>query len=257
MKTGIFITARLGSTRLKKKHLLEVNSRPILYFLIQRIENEFQSELADGKAEIIIVTSDEEENREFERFIRNKIGVFYGSVHNIPLRHLQAAKKYFSDLIIAIDGDDILCSTKGMRAVYEALLRGVPYAKTVNLPFGMNSNGYSMSFLESSLAGHMEDTLETGWGRIFDQNQLVDVPIPFTISDDLLRFTLDYAEDYQFFKAVINAFGEAIVTAQDEEIVRLVVEKKLYRITEPVAKKYWENFNRTKEKEIITKKHES
>ena len=136
-----------------------------------------------------------------------------------------------------------------MRAVYDALLHGERYVKTTNLPLGMNSTGYSRDFLESSLSNHINDTLETGWGRIFDQNQLTDIHIPFSVYDNSLRFTLDYDADYQFFKAIIEAFGDTIVTAQDEEILKFVIDNELYRITEPIAKEYWEDFHRIQEKE--------
>lgn len=252
MKTGIFITARLGSTRLKRKHLLPVSDHPILSFLIKRIKEEFQEELIKGGIKIIIVTSDERENREFENFQKDGATVFYGSINNIPLRHLQAVKAHSLDSIISIDGDDILCSVKGMRAVYDALMQGAKYAKTSNLPFGMNSSGYSKDFLESSLNGHVDDILETGWGRIFDQSQLTEICVPFPVQDNVLRFTLDYDEDYQFFKSVIEAFGDDILIVQDEEIVRLVMNKKLYLINESISKQYWDNFYKLQEEEKQT-----
>lgn len=249
MKTGIFITARLGSTRLKRKHLLPVSDHSILFFLIKRIKEEFREQLIGGEIKIIIVTSDEPENREFENFQKDGATVFYGSINNIPLRHLQAAKTHSLDSIISIDGDDILCSVKGMRTVYDALIQGAKYAKTSNLPFGMNSSGYSKNFLESSLNGHFDDILETGWGRIFDQSQLTEIQVPFPAHDNALRFTLDYDADYQFFKAVIETFGDDIFTAQDEEIVRLVTNKKLYLINESTSKQYWDNFYKLQEEE--------
>ena len=249
MKIGIFITARLGSTRLKRKHLLEVDGHPVLYFLIKRTTVAFQTEINDEKIKIIIVTSDEPENRAFEQFTQDGITVYYGSINNIPLRHFQAAKAYSLDGIVSIDGDDILCSTKGMRAVYDALIQGCAYVKTSNLPFGMNSMGYSKNFLESSLKGHFNDILETGWGRIFDQSQLKEIYLPFAIYNNALRFTLDYEEDYQFFKSIIEAFGDDIFTVQDEEIVRLVTNEKLYLINESISKQYWDNFYRLQEKE--------
>ena len=250
MKTGIFITARLGSTRLEKKHLLTVNNHPILFFLIKRIKEEFQKELIDGKVKIIIVTSDEPENREFENFVKDGATVFYGSTNNIPLRHFQAAKAHSLDSIISIDGDDILCSVKGMRAIYDALMQGAKYSKTSNLPFGMNSSGYSKDFLESSLNGHFDDVLETGWGRIFDQSQLTEIQVPFPAQDNVLRFTLDYDEDYQFFKSVIEAFGDDIFTVQDKDKVSFVMNRKLYLINESISKQYWDNFYKLQEEEI-------
>ena len=252
MKTGILITARLGSTRLKRKHLLPVNGHPILYFLIVRIAKEFQPELTDKKAKIIIVTSDEPENKEFENFVKDGATVFYGSINNIPLRHLQTAKVHSLDSMISIDGDDILCSVKGMRAVYEALMQGARYAKTSSLPFGMNSSGYSKDFLEASLKGHFDDILETGWGRVFDENKLTEIHVPFPTKNNVLRFTLDYDEDYLFFKSVIEAFGDDIFTVQDEEIVRLVMNKKIYLINESISIQYWDNFFKLQEAEKQT-----
>ena len=249
MNIGFFITARLGSTRLGKKHLLTVNNHPILFFLIKRIKEEFQEELIKEKIKIIIVTSDEPENREFKNFQKDGATVFYGSINNIPLRHLQAAKAHSLDSIISIDGDDILCSVKGMRAVYEALMQGAKYAKTLNLPFGMNSSGYSKNFLESSLNGHFDDILETGWGRIFDQSQLTEIQVPFPVQDNVLRFTLDYDEDYQFFKSVIEAFGDDIFSVQDQDIVSLVMNRELYLINESISKQYWDNFYKLQEEE--------
>jgi spore coat polysaccharide biosynthesis protein SpsF len=242
MKTGIFITARLGSTRLEKKHLLPVNGRPLLSYLFMRIRNEFRSELDQGSVKLVIVTSDEPENRKFEIFSPDGIAVFYGSKNNIPLRHHQASTALSLDGVISVDGDDILCSAKGMRAIYDALALKIPYAKTSGLPLGMNSIGYSRTFLGSSLIGHTDDILETGWGRIFDSKNLKNIHIDFPIQSDDLRFTLDYPEDYRFFDEVIRMLGEKIAESDDERIVRTVIENKLHLITEPIVKEYWKNF---------------
>lgn len=250
MKTGIVLTARLGSTRLKRKHLLPVNDRPIIETLIERISYEFKSELSDDLVKPILCTSDEPENRDFEFLSKMGLSVFYGSKSNIPLRHLQAANQFHLNALISVDGDDILCSTIGMRKVYNALSSGHQYVSTTGLPFGMNSGGYSKDFLESSLRGHENDVLETGWGRIFSADTLREIPLTFPHSNELLRFTLDYDLDYQFFKLLIESYEGEINSASDEELVSFVEKNDLSQITEPVARKYWEDFNRLKEEEI-------
>jgi spore coat polysaccharide biosynthesis protein SpsF len=251
MKAGVLITARLGSTRLKSKHLLPVDGQPIISFLIRRIVEEFQEEMSQGKAAVIIATTLEPENREFERLAGEGVEVHYGSKENIPLRHLQAADTLGLEIIVSVDGDDVLCSVKGMRAVYDALRGGAKYVRTANLPFGMNSLGYSRAFLAGSLQDHHGDTLETGWGRIFDATCVTDLALPFPVQDNALRFTLDYDEDYQFFSAVLKEMGKAVFTASDEEIVRLVLDKKLYLLNEAISKTYWENFYRIQEEERL------
>jgi spore coat polysaccharide biosynthesis protein SpsF len=242
MKIGILITARLGSTRLEKKHMLPVEGHPILYFLIRRIAIEFHAEVTNRQVAILIATSDETENTMFECFLKDGVNVFYGSVNNIPLRHLQAAKSYDLDAMISVDGDDILCSVKGMRTVYDRLNKGSPYVRTSGLPFGMNSMGYSRQFLESALGGRNEKILETGWGRIFDQSLAVDIAMPFPVQDDALRFTLDYDEDYHFFESLITALGEHVWHIKDEDIAKLVLDNKIYVHNEPIARQYWNNF---------------
>jgi spore coat polysaccharide biosynthesis protein SpsF (cytidylyltransferase family) len=250
MKTGILITARLGSTRLEKKHLLPVNEKPLILYLIERIQCEFDEEISHQDVKIIIATSDDAENRKFEDFIKHGIGVFYGAVNNIPLRHSQTATAYNLDAVISIDGDDILCSPRGMREVFRALCTGASFVKTSNLPFGMNCMGYAASFLAAAIRNNAGETLETGWGRIFDAGQLRDIAIPFSIQNDALRFTLDYEEDYQFFKALIETCGDRIVRMTDEEIIKTVLRDGIYRINEPISKQYWENFYHMQKQEM-------
>lgn len=242
MKTGLCITARLGSTRLKRKHLLMVDGQPILLYLLKRILTEFEHEVQCGDVVVMIATADEKENREFEGFNQYGVPVFYGATHNIPLRHLEAARQYELEHIIAIDGDDILCSPAGVRRVYEGLRAGKPYVKTTGLPFGMNSMGYSQAFLAESLAATDAHVLETGWGRIFDVRRVAEVQMPFAIQDELLRFTLDYQEDFDFFAALIQAVGAGIFTISDEDLAALALEKNFHMLNAKVAREYWDNF---------------
>lgn len=54
----------------------------------------------------------------------------------------------------------------------------------------MNSTGYTTTFLAEALKSHESETLETGWSRIFDENLVKDIKIPFIFQDESLRFTL-------------------------------------------------------------------
>lgn len=249
MKTGILITARLGSTRLKQKHLMEVQGHPIVFYLIERIKHEFEMEINNQKIAIYIATSDEIENRALETVGNSNVTVFYGSINNIPLRHLQTAHKYELDYIISVDGDDILCSVRGMRAVYNSLIQGADYIKTTELPFGMNSAGYSTTFLQRCLDECNLNVLETGWGRIFDSSVLLELPIKTTCNNDKLRFTLDYKEDFCFFEHLITSVGSGIIEASDDEIIEVAISKELFKLNESVNEEYWRNFQQVMEKE--------
>lgn len=249
MKIGILVTARLGSSRLRRKHLLQVGGKSLMAYLLARITSEFAHEIEVGTVVTVISSSDEPENRDFERFSASGIQVFYGAIDNIPLRHHQAAKALGLDAIVAVDGDDILCSVRAMRATYLLLLTGSQYVKTAGLPFGMNNFGYSTNFLAASLAGHQEDVLETGWGKIFSETAVTEIQISGPAPDDKLRFTLDYEEDYRFFSAVIEAIGPGIEKADEEEIVQVVEQNGLYHLNESIAQEYWANYYRCMERE--------
>jgi hypothetical protein len=46
-----------------------------------------------------------------------------------------------------------------------------------------------------------------------------------------------------------DALGDRIVEATDEEVVRTVLERRLYEITEPISQTYWQNFHHGQESE--------
>lgn len=251
MKTGIFLTARLGSSRLPRKHLLPAGSRPMLGILLQRILRAFRVETKHGEVVVVITTSDEAENRAFESFRRDGADVFYGSLHNIPLRHLQAARSLSLDNMVAVDGDDVLCSVNAMRLVRNALQAHSPYVRTVGLPLGMNAFGYSTGFLAESLQGNEGKNLETGWGRIFDDARAADITVTAAPSaPQTLRFTLDYPEDCAFFQALAAHFGERILDVSDDEIIECVIEQRLYELTDPISDRYWNDFVAVRAKEM-------
>src|SRR5437762_5871819 len=64
--TTLFRSARLGSQRLNRKHLLQVNGRPLLQYLIDRIRTEFKTEFRQKEVKLAIATSVEQENKDFE-----------------------------------------------------------------------------------------------------------------------------------------------------------------------------------------------
>ena len=251
MKTGIFLTARLGSTRLPRKHLLEAGGKALLTVLAGRIRHAFDKAIGRGDAVLAVVTSDEPANREFEQVSGEPMWVFYGSKQNIPLRHLQATRHFGVEAIVAVDGDDILCSVDAMRVVSDSLSAGAEYARTTGLPLGMNAFGYRTGFLARCVAGNEQKTLETGWTYIFDAARLTSHALALGLNPpDTLRFTLDYSEDYEFFRRIVEHFGAGMVTASDEEIVSYVLAQGLQKITDPISRKYWENFQSVRAEEM-------
>ena len=245
--TVLLITARLGSTRLPRKHLLEVQGRPILQFLVDAVNREFASEIAGKQLQTVIATSVKPENQAFETALTGCV-VFYGSDENIPLRHLQAAEQFGAELVLSVDGDDILCNCVAIRDVFRSLSEGAKLSCTKGLPLGMNASGYRTSYLRERVAVLGEAVCETGWGRIFDPEDydVINIPAP---QDDSLRFTLDYQQDFEFFSALLSRREISEGVWGVDQIVGWVFERKLQEIPRPVVEEYWRNFNELKRKE--------
>ena len=242
MSIGVCITARLGSSRLPEKHLKTAGGRPLEEWLIRRINATFSSELAEGSVEIVLTTTDEPQNEAFRQFEFLGVRVFMGSRSNIPLRHLQAARAFSFDAVLAVDGDDILCATEAMRGVYDGLWQGALGVKTEGLPLGMNAWGYKTEFLAHSLKGREQDTLETGWGRIFDSSSLQKVFFHDADPGGALRYTLDYPEDYEFFRALIEHMGDSVVAASAQTIIARTLANGFQNLNAIRVAEYWDNF---------------
>ena len=249
--TGILILARLGSSRLPEKHLLLAEGKAYIQWLAERILFEFEEEIDEEQAQVVLCTSDEFMNRKFENYLgADDVKYFYGEKNNLARRQFDCARKMQFDKLICIDGDDVLCSTAGMRKVYDALQEeGAQFIRTKGLPFGMNCMGYSFEFLKECIRGNYSAMLETGWGRILDESAATDIEMG-KYDDRKLRFSLDYEQDDTFFKKIFAHFGSGIKMSSDEEIISYVNKNKLYDLNASVVDEYWKNFEEQRNKEI-------
>ena len=245
---GVFITARLGSTRLNEKHLIEINAKPLIRYLVERFLVAFKESIEGKKIKIFITTSIKPENKKFESiFDANEVEVYYGSDENIPLRHLECAIEHDIDYIVSIDGDDILCSTEASKLVMDRLLSGSKMAYTEGLPLGMNSTGYSKGFLKRSLKGIESKKLQTGWGKIFDENEIDIIQLKYSDKVKKIRMTLDYTADVEFFKSVITNVN--VLNIFDNALIDIIVKNKWNHLNSHLDDIYWTNFNKLKEQE--------
>lgn len=236
---GAVIIARLGSSRLPRKHLLKINDKTIIEWIILRILNTTISN------NIIIATSLNPENREFE-FLKDKydIKIFYGSNGNIPLRLLECANFYNLDKMICISGDNPLTSIDGIEKV-KMELKNNNYVETIGLPLGMNLFGFTTDILIKSMNNKYKqmDDLEFLWTKIFKSKKFIKLG-NYDIFNKKLRFTLDYYEDYLFFKALIEYLDYGIFKLSDKEIIETTLLKGFNNINNTLYDIYLKNFNK-------------
>jgi len=241
MKIGLLVTARMGSTRLHDKHLKPLNGRPALSYLLERIENTFETPMLEGFAQVFIATGSASANIALSIFSNDHVRLFHGDDDNIPLRHLQLAKAHQLEAMVSIDGDDLFCSPEAMRAVYEGLMQGQSLVKTTGYPFGMNAWGYSCAALEHAVSTQDHGVLETGWGRAFDaiEAKVIDLQCDYA---DKVRATLDYPLDLDFFSAVMLHIPEW-QTLSTPAFVSNIMAQDLHLMNSSLHDVYWQNFH--------------
>lgn len=243
MRIGVFVTARMGSSRLADKHLRPIGDRAALSYLLDRIDAEFAPEIAAGTVLPVLTTGNEARNRPLaDLCIGRHTQMYYGDDDNVPRRHLQAAQALTLDAMVSVDGDDLFCAPEAMRCVHDMLAHGAGLAKTNGLPIGMNSWGYSLAVLDMALRNIDLSLLETGWGRIFDGVPTQEVTFDCPRADEV-RATLDYEPDLAFFsRGILEVPGwEALPTV---EFVQRIMARGIQRENAGLNEQYWENFSR-------------
>lgn len=246
--TGILILARMGSTRLTQKHLIKAGGQTFLEWMIDRLSYAFVNEIRNNEIKIVICTSDENENKVFEKFaLKKECHFYYGNKENIPFRQLECAEYFGFEHIISIDGDDILCSVQAAKEVFHYLKHGKELVKTTGLPLGMNiSGGYATKLLKQVLS-HRNSVakLETGWGSIFEGKIYFEINYPH--SDIDIRATLDYEEDAVFFNAIIGFLQEKAISITDELLIETILKNNFHKLNLHLNNTYWINFNQQKD----------
>ncbi|MCP4130658.1 MAG: hypothetical protein GY754_06715, partial [bacterium] len=95
------IQARMGSTRLPGKSLLDLAGYPMLYHVIER------TMAIEGVDNVVVATSIEPENKQLVE-LSDKMGVhsFVGSPENVLERYFFASIEFDCDYIIRVTGDN-------------------------------------------------------------------------------------------------------------------------------------------------------
>lgn len=248
MKIGYLITARLKSTRLPKKLLLEINGEKIISHIVKRLKT---SKIID---DIVICTSTNKQDKPLVN-IAEELGVksYRGSEEDVLKRLYEAAIKFDFDYILNITGDCPLVSIEYIDKIVNCYKRtNADLIRGLDLPHGAYSYGIKIEALKKIL--EMKQSVETEvWGRYFTDTgrfKVEDLHIEGKHKYPDLRMTLDYPQDYKFFKKIFNYFGDDITTTSLDEILEYLDSNpqivEINKNCEELYKKRWENQNKLK-----------
>jgi len=230
VKTLAIIQARMGSSRLLNKVLMELKGKTVLERVVERV---LQSQYID---DVIVATTIEKQDLAIVKLCADKdIRVFCGSETDVLDRYYQCAKLLSPDHVVRITADCPMIDVDVMDLVISTHLN--------------NASDYSSNTLEPTYPDGLDteimkfSVLEEAWqkAKLMSQREHVTQYIihndrysKSSIENDVdygnERWTLDTDNDYSFIKCVYNELYDINPNFGFGDIISLLNKKPELRM---------------------------
>lgn len=209
-KTAAIVQARMGSLRLPGKVLMQVEGKPVVWWVLERLRK------AKRIDEIVLAIPDTKENDVLEHFAKeNNIKYYRGSEGDVLKRYYQAAKQNNVDVVVRITADCPLIDPEVVDTVMaKHLSSSVDYTSNVvvrSFPKGLDVEVFNFSALKKA---HNE--AKSNFQREHVTPYFLENPEIFNLQNvaalkDLqnpgLRITVDTKEDLDFVRKIAKHFS--------------------------------------------------
>jgi spore coat polysaccharide biosynthesis protein SpsF (cytidylyltransferase family) len=206
------VQARIGSSRLSGKMLLPVLGEPVIVQMLRRVSR------ARRLGALWLATGDDAPNDELARAVETAgFSVFRGSESDVLDRFHRLALREKADVVVRLTGDCPLHDASVVDLVVEQFVSASPhrvYGSNVfppTYPDGLDTEVFDFAALDA-LARTSQNKMEREFvtmgihRRYHDGGEkppIVNVSGPSDFSH--LRWTLDYASDFEFIRQVYEA----------------------------------------------------
>ena len=228
MSQAILISVRTGSTRLPGKCLKKIKGITTIEHLIRRIK---QTKKAD---KIILCTTTKPSDDILCKIAKkSKIKYFRGSEQDKLKRWYEACSYYNVEKFVNVDGDDIFFDAGLADYVLNML-------NNQNADFidgqGLYNDVYGGTYnaLKRVISNKKSNDTEFVKNFFYDEKNNISI-IKITEPPEIykkknIRLTLDYHEDLELFKRVIEYFYENNIPMDFSEIIKYIDENDLSKI---------------------------
>lgn len=229
------IQARMGSTRLPGKILMDIEGRTMLERIIERVS------AAKAITQVVVATTTEEDDDTVAAFVQNMTtcGIYRGSVNDVLTRYYEAAVLFKADVVVRVTADDPLKDPGIIDLAVETLLadKQLDYCSNTlqpSYPEGLDIEVFHFSalekaFSEAKLPSEREHVTPYIWKNpgIFNVRN-------FTYEKDLSawRWTVDKPEDMAFMRRVFAEFNNNPLISYEEVIRFLEHNPEVVKINE-------------------------
>lgn len=206
MKTGAIIQARMGSTRLPGKVMMNIDEEnPALYYVITQLQH---SKLLD---KIVVATTILKEDDKIAEFAhRMNIDCFRGSSLDVLERYYECAKKFSISTIVRITADNPLIDPTIVDATIEKFNSGlydyVTNCLTRTFPHGTEVEVFSFQALEKAHCNAITPSEREHVTPYFYNNPTTFSILNVSHSQDIshLRWTVDRRDDLELVQTIVS-----------------------------------------------------
>ena len=222
-RTVAIVQARFGSTRLPGKVLKPLGSANVLQHVLRRCRK-----IPSVDSVICATTTSVRENEIVAVAETENVEVFRGSEADVLGRYYLAAQESNAEIVMRVTSDCPLIDPgicEQVLALRDA--ESADYAcnnMPPSWPHGLDCEAFTMSALEeASLYAIDEYDREhvTPWIRRSSQYKIVNLRRPKS-SRHILRWTLDYPEDYAYFQALFRHFAQESNFPETEDLIEFL-----------------------------------
>ncbi len=200
---AIIIQARMGSTRLPGKVMLDLEGVPVLMHVVRRMQ------IAD-LGEVIVATSDQRQDDViFDLCKGNGVKCFRGSETDVLERFYKCSKEGGYDVIIRITADCPLVDSSLIQALYKAFQKNkFAYARidTETFPRGFDAEVFSFELLEQACQ-NARTQAEREHVTLYMRSRRNKVNAGALVCNrdfSEMRLTLDTKDDYRLVRIVMQ-----------------------------------------------------
>ena len=203
MKTGLLITARLKSKRLKRKVLEPINGIPIISYLVERMKQQFSND------QIIIITSSSNQDKPLVEISKKlRIRSFKGDPVDVLKRMYDASKKFkFKNFISCTADNPFVDPFYAKKLLKYHLKKKNDLTIIKGLPFGTFCYAINQNGLRKVIKSKKSKNTEI-WGPYFIENKNTKVGI-YNIKNpkhinNFARLTVDEREDLELVRKILS-----------------------------------------------------
>jgi len=155
MRIGFVIICRYNSNRLPGKILKEINGKPIIQYIIERLQKITSSE------KIVVATSENESDDPIINYCKeNSINYFRGSLNNVAERFLLCSEAFSFDYSVRINGDNIFIDINSFKEMIEITMMN-KYKFISNVKNRTFPKGMSIEIVKTEYYREMYNVFET------------------------------------------------------------------------------------------------